>query len=498
MEKETSLKNKTINGLFWSMLQLIATQGVQFVTVVMLARLLVPEDFGIIGIITVFIAISNSIVDSGLSSALIREKEVTQEDYSTIFYFNLTIALVIYFILFFSAEFISNYFGEPQIISMLKLLGLVLILNSFTLVQRTMLTKRVDFKTQTIVGISSSTVSGIISIMLASFGYGVWSLVIQILLLNLIQSILLSLINRWRPSFVFNINSFKKYYKFGIKILISGLIDTIYKNIYFVIIGKVYSTIQVGYYTNAVKLSDVSTQAVTSSIQRVTYPVLSSLQKDEDRLKNGFKKVLKTSAFIIFPFMLGLASIAKPLVLLLFGEKWTESIIYFQLLCFAAMLFPLHALNLNVLQIKGRSDLFLYLEVIKKILLTILIVLSLWFNLGVIGLIQAAVLHSYLALVINTFFCAREISYSLIQQIKDLLPIFLTSIGMSCIVYLIGEILPNIFILKLIIQIISGILAYVMLCMIFKIDELNTVMGLTFSYLRKISLYFKKFLILDK
>ncbi|MBA9025653.1 lipopolysaccharide biosynthesis protein [Peribacillus huizhouensis] len=478
MQETSSLKRKTISGLFWSFADLVANQGIQFILQIILARLLLPEHFGLIAMIAIFIAISNSIIDSGFTQGLIREKDANQEDYSTAFYFNLFMAFVMYIVIFILADTISAFFGEDQLVPILKVLSLVLIFNSFGIIQRVLLIKKVDFRTQTKINIISGIISGIVGIIFALKGYGVWSLVVKTLLMQLIQSLLLCFFIKWIPSFVFNVNSFKRLFGFGSKLLVSGLIDTIYNNIYFIIIGRVFSTAQLGYYTNAVKLRDITSQSITASVQRVTYPVLSGMQEDGERLKHGFRKIIKTSAFINFPIMLGLAAIANPLIHLFYGDKWTSSILYFQLLCVAGMLYPLHAINLNILQVKGRSDLFLLLEIIKKSVLTVFIILSLWFQLGIIGLIWAAILNSFVSLFINTYFSAKEISYALKEQITDLVPIFVMTIFMVGVVSLSGMILPEGNVIKLVSQISIGIVIYVVVSKLAKIEELITIYGL--------------------
>lgn len=489
--EQTTLKKKTISGLFWSFSDLIANQGIQFIIQIILARLLVPKDFGIIGMITVFIAISQSFIDSGFTNALIREKEVSQEDYSTVFYFNLAMAVLMYAILFFSAGIISRFFKEPQLMAILRVIAIVLIINSFGLIQRTMLTKSINFKTQTKISIMSSIISGIIAVIFAYVGFGVWSLVIKTLTMQLIQSLLLCIYNKWVPSLVFRMDSFKKLFGFGWKLLVSGLINTLYNNLYFLIIGKAFSAIDLGYYTNAQKLRDTASQSISSSVQKVSYPVLSSIKEDKEKLRDGYKKIIKMSVFITFPLMIGLAVIANPLIRLIFGSKWINSIDSFQILCLAGMLFPLHAINLDILQVKGRSDLFLALEIIKKVIGLISIIIVLFFKLGIIGLLWAAVATSFIAYFINSYYSAEMLSYSTMDQIKDITPAFIASVLMMIVVYFSGIILPNNNLIKLIVQTIIGIVSYVSICKIMKLEELNNVNKLLSSILKRVTIYSK-------
>lgn len=474
MSEVGTLKTKTISGLFWSFSDLIMNQGIQFFIQIILARLLLPEDFGLIGMITVVIAVSNSIVDSGFANALIREKNVTQKDYSTVFYFNLITSFVIYIILFFSASSISNFFAEERLISILRVISLTLIINSFGLVQRTILTKKIDFKTQTKINVIASVSSGVFGVIAAFMGLGVWSLVIRTVLMSLVQSALLSLFNKWVPSLEFDVNSFKKFFKFGWKLLASGLINTLYSNLYFLIIGKGFSAVELGYYTNAAKLKDTATQSITSAIQKVSYPVLSNMN-DDVKLKDSYKKILKNSAFIIFPVIIVLASVSNPLISTLFGAKWIPSIVYFEILCFEGMLYPIHAINLNVLQVKGRSDLFLKLEIIKKTISLTLIGIVLILKMGILYLLWGAVLNSFISYFINTYYTKDLINYPIKEQIKDIIPSFIISFAMGILIYWTGVILPLSNILILMIQVTIGIVLYVLLNKIIKSEELYNI-----------------------
>ena len=485
MDQQNSLKKKTIGGLLWSFGDLMGNQGIQFIIQIILARMLLPEDFGLIGMILVFIAISNSIVDSGFTQALIREQNATQTDYSTVFYFNFVVSVVIYFILYLSAPAISSFFSQPELVPILRVLSLGVIIKSFEIIPKAMFTKEVNFKAQATVNMTASITSGIAAVVLALAGFGVWSLVVRTLAMNIVQSLLLSISKKWLPSLIFSLASFKRLFGFGWKLLVSGLIDTIYNNIFFIIIGKQYSAKALGFYTNASKFNDLAAQNLTATIQRVTYPVLSSIQDQHERLKQSFKKVIKLSAFIIFPIMVGLAAIGQPLILFLFGKEWEEMVPYFQLLCLGGMLYPLHALNLNILQVKGRSDIYLYLEIVKSIVPTVLIFMVIWLNIGVFGLVSVVVIDSYIALFINIYFSGREISYSVKEQLKDILPIYLITIAMGIFVLSAGKLFPDIHLVKIFLQIATGTAFYIVACKIFKIDELTTIYNLLIPLVKK-------------
>lgn len=477
-----SLRGKTITGLFWTFSEMIMNQGVQFFIQIILARLLLPEDFGVIGMITIFISLANSLIDSGFSNALIREKKVTQEEYSTVFYFNFITAIVIYVVLFITSPLISSFFNEYKLIAILRIISLTIIVNSFGLIQKTMLSRNIDFKTQTKISVTASLVSGLIGVFAAVMGLGVWSLVIRTLFMSIIQSILLCLHNKWIPSFVFDKNAFKRLFGFGWKLMISGLVNTLYDNLYYLIIGRGFSASELGYYTNATKLRDTVSQSITTSIQKVSYPVLSNISDVNEKLKYGYKKIIKNAAFIIFPVMIGLSSIGNVFIPILLGENWISSIVYFQILCLAGMLYPIHAINLNVLQVKGRSDLFLKVEIIKKVISIVLISMVLVLGNGIIDLLWVAVVNSFISYFINAYYSKNLINYSIKEQVNDILPMLITSSIMGIVVHCIGIVMKTNNLFILVIQLILGVMVYYGFNKLIKCEELNEIENL----LRKI------------
>lgn len=427
------MKNKAVKGVGWSFIDNIASQGIAFLVGLVLARLLTPSEFGILGMITIFIAISNSIIDSGFSSALIRKTDIEPIDYSTVFVFNLVVSGVLYSILYFASPLISSFFKEPQLIAITRVLGVLLLVNALGIIQRTILSKNVDFKTQTKISLIASLGSAIIGIGMAVMGYGVWSLVGQQLSRQGFNTVLLWVFGSWDISFRFSSKSFNELFGFGSKLMVSGLIDTIYKNIYYIIIGRYYSAAQLGQYTRAEQFNMIFSSNLTSIVQRVSYPVLSSIQDDEARLREAYRRVIKTTMLLSFGAMLGLAAIAKPLISILIGEQWLESVKYLQIICFAGMLYPLHAINLNMLQVKGRSGLFLKLEVLKKCLTVLPISLGIW--LGLEYMLWGSVFNSFLAYFLNSMYSAELINYSTSKQIKDILPTFIISLFVAGIMY---------------------------------------------------------------
>lgn len=476
-------RQKTAVGLFWSAADLLATSGIQFLIQIVLARLLLPEHFGVIGMILVLIAVSNALVDCGFSQSLIRDQRTSQEDYSTVFHFNLFISIIIYFLLYVSAPFFSIFFNTPELVGIIRVLSIIIIINSLGIIQRVKLIKTLNFKALTKINISGVFLAGCISIIMGYLGFGVWSLVVNMIAIQIFQTLFLWIFSRWIPSLIFNINSFKKYFGFGYKLLLSGLIDTINNNLYYLVIGRFYSVLQLGYYSNAVRVRDMASQGMVLTVQRVTYPVLSGSQDDDETLKVVFRSMIRMTSFVNFPLMIGGAVIAAPLFQIFFGEKWLSSVDYFQILCIAGMLYPIHALNLNILKVKGRSDLFLLLEIIKASLIAVLITLSIIFDLGIMGLIWTAVISSFLSLFINTYYSSKLIDYSVKRQVMDLVPIFVISIMMGLLVLLAGYALPYNYIINLFCQICIGLTLYILLCKLFRIKELKDFYQLVFKLL---------------
>ena len=446
-----SLKQKTVSGLFWSFIDDFAKLGITFVSGIILARLLTPREYGLIGMTTIFIAISQSFIDSGFRQALIRKGDCTQADYSTVFYFNLFVSFIFYLLLFVFAGTIGQFFKEPKLPAIIRVLGIGLIINALTLVQQTQLIKDINFRLQTRISVISAIISGIIGITMAYTGYGVWSLVATTLSGSFVTMLLLWLWRKWRPSLLFSWASFKEMFAFGSRLLISGLIDTVYRNIYNLIIGKYFSAADLGYYTRAVTFTNLPSQNLTGVVQRVSYPVLTTMQDDPQRLRAAYRKLIQNTMLISFVLMLGMAAVAEPMVITLVGEQWRPSIDYLQLLCFVGMFYPLHAINLNMLKVKGRSDLFLRLEIIKKILAVPTIVLGVVFGIKV--MILGMLVNSLISYYFNAYWSGKFIGYSMAQQIKDILPSFALAALVSLIVYAVGQVLDLSNFFKLVLQV---------------------------------------------
>lgn len=432
-------QQNAISGLAWSFVDSFFKIGIEFVIGILLARLLSPKEFGLIGTTVVFITLSQAFMDGGFSQSLIRKKDCTQHDYSTVFYFNLGVGAIFYFLLFLLARPISLFLKEPGLIDVIRAVSVVLVINSFSIIQKVILAKRIDFKLQTKISIISSVVSGSIAIVMAYAGYGIWSLVWKTVIMYFLTTLLLWMRNYWFPERVFSFCALKEHFKFGYKLLIASTIDSLYQNIYYLIIGKFFSVAEVGYYSRAEQFSSLLSVNMTNIIHRVSYPAFSQMQDDLQRLKRNYKKLIRCTMFISFTAMIGMAAIAKPLVIVLIGEKWAPSVIYLQLLCFSAMFYPLHALNLDILNIRGRPDLFLRLEVVKKILLIPIILITVFG--GVKAMLTGLIIVSFGIYFLNSYWSGEMIKYPAKEQMADIFPSFLLAVCMGILVFLSGHFL---------------------------------------------------------
>lgn len=478
-----SLKQKTVKGVGWSFADNIANSGITFLVGLVLANILTPEEYGIMAMVTIFIAVSNSIVDSGFSNALIRKINIRSVDYNTVFYFNLIVSIFLYLILYVSAPAISVFFKEPVLVDVMRVIGWILIINAFAIIPRTIFVRNINFKAQTKVSLIASVSSGVIGIGMALAGWGVWSLVGQQLSRQLLNTVFLWIFCRWRPLWEFSTQSFKELFGFGSKLLASGLIDTIYRDIYYLIIGRFYSAADLGQYTRASQFNTIFSSNLTSVVQRVSYPVLSSIQNEPERLLGAYRRVIKTTMLITFACMLGLAAVAKPLIVILIGEKWLPAVYFLQIICFSGMLYPLHAINLNILQVKGRSDLFLKLEIIKKIIAVIPIAIGIFY--GIEFMLWGSVCTSFVAFFLNSYYSADLIGYPTLRQIKDVLPTFLVSLIVAGIMWGLSF-LPLSYYIILPLQLIVGLVLAYLIYERIQLPEYMEIRGMALSIFRKI------------
>ena len=416
---EQSLRNKTVRGVTWSFVDSIAGQGITFLVGLILARLLTPSEYGLVGIITIFIAVFNSIVDSGFSSALVRKSDANDVDYNTVFIINIVVSIALYSVLFVSAPAISRFFSQPQLASLLRVMGVIVLINAVAIIQRTIFIKNLDFKTQTKVSLISSIFSGVIGISMAIGGYGVWSLAGQQISRQLLNTTFLWIFSSWLPKMQFSLRSFKDLFNFGWKLMVSCLIDTIWREGSQIVIGKCYSPYSLGQYTRAKQFADLCSSNLTSVVQKVSYPVLSSIQDDRVRLKSAYQKVIKITMLLTFVLMLGIAACAETMIYVLVGEQWLDCVPMLQIICTYGMLYPLHALNLNMLQVQGRSDLFLKLEIIKKIVALGPLLLGVFVDIYwmLVGTLVTGIISYYL----NAYYSGPFLNYSIKEQVKDIL-----------------------------------------------------------------------------
>lgn len=477
-----SLKGKTIHGVIWSLIDNVSSSGVIFFVGIILARLLTPEEYGVMAMVSIFIAISNSIIDSGFSSALIRKVKVKPIEYNTVFYFNLLISLLLYICLFFISPFMALFFREPILCEVMRVIGLILIINALSIIPYTIFVREINFKTQTIISLIASVGSGVIGVWMAFSGQGVWSLVGQQLGRQCLNTLFLWFFCHWKPTVSFSMTAFKEMFGFGSKLLLSGLLDTIYKDIYYIVIGRCFSSSILGQYTRAKQFSMVFSTNLTTVVQRVSFPVLSSIQDDSIRLREAYRKVIKSTMLVSFACMLGLAAIAKPLLILLISDKWLPAVYFLQIVCFSNMLYPLHAINLNILKVKGRSDVFLKLEVIKKVLAIFPILVGVY--LGIEMMLWGSVIISVISYFLNAYYSASLINYSVYEQLKDIFPSFIVSLGVGFLMWSIS-LLSISYYLMLIIQLSTGfILAYLIYNWL-RLDEFLEIKSIANNYVKK-------------
>ncbi|MGY5850497.1 lipopolysaccharide biosynthesis protein [Salegentibacter sp. F14] len=465
-----SLRKQVLSGLVWTFGQQFGNQLVGFIVSLTLARILLPEEFGLIAMITFFIAIGQVLVDSGLTDSLIRTKEPDNTDYSTVFYFNLVLSSLMYVVVYFSAPYIAEFYNQDILTGIARLYALTFIINAFSTVQLTRLTKLMRFKSQALISIPATISGGVMGIILAYYGFGVWSLVWSQITASLVSSIQVWLYSKWIPDFTFSKGKFKKHFKFGYQLGLSGLLNKIFNNIYILIIGKFFSPAQLGFYTRAETMKQLPVRNLSSALNKVSFPLFAEIDNDQVRLKRVYKQFMQTAVFIISPILIIFAVLAEPLFRFLFTEKWLPAVPYFQVIFFTGILAPIHSYNLNILKIKGRSDLFLKISVLKKVFILMTIVLALQY--GIYGLLFGQVILSILFFFINGYYTNLFLGYRMKDQIKDISPILFISSLVGVIVFLIDSILLSYFdFIRLVAGGISGILILVVLSHIFKLDS---------------------------
>ena len=473
-----NLKQQTKKGLYWKFAEQFANYGMNFIIGIVMARLLSPSDYGITALPAVFIAVAGVFANAGFSTAMIRKPNLTEHDLSTAFYYSTIVGIICYLLLFFASPWIADFYNTPVLEPLMRVTALSFIYGPLGTPQNIILQRRLDFKTPAKISVVCRIISGVIGIAMAFYGYGVWALTISYMFAGIVGLCINVYVVRWFPKTGWSKESFKYLWGFGNKLMASYLLSTLYENIVPVFVGKYYSPAQLGVFNRAEGYAKLPSQNVTGVIQSVTFPVLSKMQNEEDRLSYNYRRMLRVSAFIIFPIMMLLAALARPLIIVMITEKWEACIILLQLLCFAMMWYPIHAINLNLLQVKGRSDLFLRLEIIKKIIGIVILAITL--PLGLVAICAGRIISSILSLMINTYYTGKLMQLGFIKQMKDLIHILILSFITFTVVIMLNELFIDSLYLQIIIGGIIGCLTYFIGAYLLKFQELIDVKYLFF------------------
>lgn len=472
---EKNFKGKVLNGLFWKLLEQTGYQGIQFVVALVLARLMSPEEYGTISLIMIFITIANTFIQSGFATALIQKKEIKEADYSSVFWLTLGMSVLCYGLLYLAAPWISAYYRTPVLTALVRLMGLVLFPGAVISIQTAFVSRTLQFRLLFKSTMLAVLASGAVSIGMAVAGLGVWAMAAQQLVYYLVLMLSLFFIVRWVPRWIFSFGEIRELFSFGWKILVSGLIDTVWQNIYGLVIGKQYSNAELGIYNRGEQFPKLLTTNLNAVIQSVLLPAYAQLQEERGALKNAARRSVRLSGFLVFPMMAGMLAVARPLVLLLLTEKWIAAVPYLCIMCVNYAILPIHSINLQLLNAQGRSDLFLKLEILKKLLGIVILLLSL--PLGIFPMLLLKLADEYICLVINAWPNRRLLDYGPLQQLRDLLPSILCSLVMGFGVAMLQR-LPLTPLPMLLLQILAGVLLYLLLSLILNREELRYVLSL--------------------
>ena len=479
----TTGKDKAIRGVVWSLIERFGIQIMRFILGIILARLLSPEEFGIMGIVTVFLLVMQVFIDSGFGQAYIQKKEISEEDANTVFFTNLGISVILYVILWFVAPLLVNFYDEPQLMWLFRVMGIVMIINAFSIIQIAQLTRSVNFKNKSIITLISVLISGSMGVIAAWKGLGVWSLLIQNLSEKFFIAIGLWFNSKWRPSARFSKESFQSMFKFGFWILLSGIITKVFENIYVLVIGKLFPMGQLGYYSQAKKFQRLTTQQITGAVGVVVFPVFAKSQSNLPRLQNQIKKFLQQTLVFIIPLLTTFIVVAEPFVLIFLGEKWAPMIPYLQLLCLVGMLYPLNVVNVKVLLAIGKSNVNFILSLIKNSLRIVNIILMA--KHGVIYILLGEVIISLISVFINTFCIGKNVKYGFVKQMKDIWPFYFASIISFGVGYIVTKNISHLW-LFLILGILVSIATYLLIQFIFNKEVLKESISLKNSMIDKL------------
>lgn len=475
-------RRTVISSLLWKLLERGGTQGIQFIVQIILARLLLPEMYGTVALVTVFITLAQVFIQSGLGTALIQKKEADNVDFSSVFYLSLGLAGVLYALLFVFAPFISRFYHDAELIPVLRVLGLVLFFGAVNGIQNAWVSRHMMFKELFKRSIGALLISGIAGIVAAYAGLGIWALVIQQLTNQAAVTIIMWFTVKWRPIRAFSLGKVKALFSFGWKLLLSSLLDQLYRDLRTLVIGRIYSSSTLGFYNKGEQFPKIIVSNINGSIQAVMLPALSAHQDDRQRVKAMMRRAIKTSSFIMFPMMVGMAVVAEPMVRLLLTEKWLPAVPFLQVFCFTYMLWPIHTANLQAINALGRSDIFLKLEIIKKIIGIIILVISV--PMGVYAIALGGVIDGIIATVINAWPNKKLLTYSYIAQMRDIFPSFSLAVLMGTVVYFVG-LLPFVVWQKLILQVLLGGIFYTLCARALKMESFTYLTGTLKNMLMK-------------
>lgn len=475
-------KGNVVSNFIWRFAERCGAQLVTFIVSIILARILAPEDYGTIALVTVFTTILQVFVDSGLGTALIQKKNADDLDFSSVFYFNFVVCFVLYAGMFVAAPFIAKFYGDTTLTPIIRVISLTIVISGVKGIQQAYVSKNMLFKRFFFSTIGGTIFSAFLGIGLAKAGYGVWALVAQQLSNTTVDTIILWITVRWRPRKAFSWKRLKSLLSFGWKLLVSSLLDTCYNNLRNLIIGKMYSASDLAFYNQGDKFPKLIVTNINTSIDSVLLPTMSSAQDDRERVKNMTRRAIKTSTYVMAPLMMGLAFCATTIVKLVLTDKWLPCVPFLRIFCITYMFWPVHTANLNAINAMGRSDWFLRLEIIKKIMGIAILLSTMWF--GVMAMAYSLLLSSVLSQIINSWPNRKLLGYGYLEQVRDFAPGILLAVGMGVCVYFIGYIpLPTI--MTLVIQIFAGAALYIGVSAILKLEEFEYLLGMVKSFLKK-------------
>ena len=479
---QDNLKQKVSKGLLWNTIHNLSMKGIQFLLMLFMARLLSPDDYGTVGLLAIFIQLSNTFAESGFSLALVRKQDRTQVDLSTAFYFNIVVGIICYFIVFCIAPWVADFYNKPILTSLLRVLALTIPVSSLSTVLVAMMNYNMQFKKQAMISITHTLVSGVLGLAMAFMGYGVWALVGQSLIATCLGTVLCWLLNRWHPFWIYSWKSFQEMFGFSSKLLFTRIIDTIYGNVYSIVIGKVYSPATLGHYTRAQNWATMPSTNIVGVLNNVSFASLSKIQDDIERLRSVYRKMIKTSAFIVFPLMFGLSAVSQPLIFFTIGTKWELCAQILQIICFMFVFMPIQSLNINLIQAMGRSDLSLKISIVGKVLSLLVLLGSLPF--GIIPMCWFSVISSIVILLINFYYVGKLLGLSILSQLRDLVPSTILSVIMYIVVFFTIRLFTTDWI-QLLAGIFVGMALYIGLAYVFKMKSLYDTIGVIKNMIHK-------------